>query len=60
MQKREQKAKVQFSCSVVSNSLRPQTAARQALLSITNSQSLLKLMPIKSVVGSAKATFHLQ
>ena len=60
MQKREQKAKVQFSVSVVSDSLWPQTAARQASLSITNSQSLFKLMSIKSVMGSAKASFHLQ
>ena len=30
----------------------PWTAARQASLSITNSQSLLKLMPIKSVMPS--------
>ena len=33
----------QFSCSVVSDSATPWTAARQASLSITNSQSLLKL-----------------
>ena len=31
----------------------PWTAARQASLSITNSQSLLKLMPIKSVMPSS-------
>ena len=44
---------VQFSCSVVSDSLRPPwTAACQASLSITNSQSLLKLMSIESVVPS--------
>ena len=36
---------VQFSCSVMSDSATPGTAARQASLSITNSQSLLKLMP---------------
>ena len=30
----------------------PRTAARQASLSVTNSQSLLKLMPIKSVMPS--------
>ena len=35
---------VQFSRSVVSDSATPWTAARQASLSITNSQSLLKLM----------------
>ena len=44
---------VQFSHSVMSNSLRPPwTAARQASLSITNSQSFLKLMSIKSVMPS--------
>ena len=40
---------VQFSCSVMSDSATPWTAARQASLSITNSRSLLKLMPIESV-----------
>ena len=42
---------IQFSHSVVSDSLQPHgqwTAACQASLSITNSQSLLKLMSIKS------------
>ena len=39
---------VQFSCSVVSDSTL-WTAARQASLSITNSQSLLKLMSIESI-----------
>ena len=43
---------VQFSCSVVSDSLTPWTEARQASLSITNSQSLLKVMSIKSVTPS--------
>jgi len=45
---------VQFSCSVMSDSLQPHglTAARQASLSINNSQSLLKLMSIKSVMPS--------
>ena len=44
---------VQFSRSVVSNSLQPPwTAACQASLSITNSQSLLKLVSIKSVMLS--------
>ena len=43
---------VQFSCSVVSDSVTPWTAACQASLSITNSQSLLKLMSIKSVMPS--------
>ena len=35
---------VQFSCSGMSNSVNPGTAARLASLSITNSQKLLKLM----------------
>ena len=40
---------VQFSCSIVSDSLRPHgIATHQASLSITNSRSLLKLMPIES------------
>ena len=43
---------VQFSRSVVSNSETPWTAACQASLSITNSQSLLKLMSIESVMPS--------
>ena len=43
---------VQFSLSVVSDSATPWTAARQASLSITNSQSLLKLMFIESVMPS--------
>ena len=42
-------ASVQFSHSVVSDSETPWTAARQASWSITNSQSLLKLMSIESV-----------
>ena len=37
---------LQFSCSVVSNSVTPWTAARQASLSITNAWCLLKLMSI--------------
>ena len=41
---------VQFSCSVMINSVAPWTAARQASLSITNSRSLLKLMSIESVM----------
>ena len=44
---------VQFSCSVMSDSLRPWTAALQASLSITNSQGLLKLMSIESVIPSS-------
>ena len=43
----------QSSCSVVSESLRPPwTAACQTSLSITNSRSLLKLVPIESVMPS--------
>ena len=42
----------QFSCSVMSDSATPWTAARQASLSITNSQSLLKLMSIELVIPS--------
>ena len=42
-----------FSCSVMSDSLRPScTAAHQASLSITKSQSLLKLISIESVMPS--------
>ena len=43
---------VQFSLSVVSDFATLWTAARQASLSITNSQSLLKLMSIESVMPS--------
>ena len=43
---------VQFSHSVMSDSATPWTAASQASLSIINSQSLLKLMSIKSVMPS--------
>ena len=43
---------VQFSHSVVSNSVTAWTAARQASLSITNSRSLLKLMSVESVMSS--------
>ena len=42
----------QFSRSVMSDSAIPWTAARQASLSITNSQSLLKLMSIELVMPS--------
>ena len=43
----------QFSCSVVSDSfLTPWTAACQASPSVTNSQSLLKLVSIESVMPS--------
>ena len=43
---------VQFSHSVVSNSVTPWTAAHQASLSITNSLSVLKLMSVESVMPS--------
>ena len=43
---------VQFSHSVVSDSATPWTAAHQASLLITNSQSLLQLMSIASVMPS--------
>ena len=44
---------VQFSCSVMSNSLETSWAAAcQASLSITNSRSLLKLMSVESVMPS--------
>ena len=43
---------VQFSCSVLSDSLWLWTAACQTSLSITNSQSLLRLMSIESVMPS--------
>ena len=43
---------VKFSGSVVSDSVISWTVARQASLSITSSQSLLKLMSIKSVMPS--------
>ena len=43
---------VQFSCSVVSDSATPRTAACQAFLSITNSWSPPKPMSIKSVKPS--------
>ena len=43
---------VQFSCSVVSDSVTPWTAAHQASLFITKSQSLPKLMSIESVMPS--------
>ena len=41
-----------FSCSVVSDFVKPWTAASQASLSFTISQSLLKLMSIESVMTS--------
>ena len=45
-------AAVQFSCSVMSNSATPLTAAHQTSVPFTISQSLLKLMSIKSVMPS--------
>ena len=47
-----QSTKFKVSCSVVSDSATPWTAARQTSLSITNSRSLLKLMSIESVMPS--------
>ena len=47
------KGSVQFSRSVMSNSATPWITVRQASLSITNSQSLLKLMSFKSVMPSS-------
>ena len=47
----------QFSCSVVSDSALPCNAARQASLSIINSQSLIKNMSIKSVIPSNNLIF---
>ena len=44
---------VQFSGSVMSDSVTPWIAAYQASLSITNSQSLLKLMPMELVMSSS-------
>ena len=43
---------VQFSCSVMSNSATPGSAARQASLSITDSRRLLRLMSIELVMPS--------
>ena len=48
---------VQFSCSVVSDSVTPWTVARQASLSVTNSWSLLKLMSIELVMPSNHLIF---
>ena len=46
-----------FSCSVVSDSATPWTAARQASLSITNCRSLHKLTSIKLVMPSNHLIF---
>ena len=49
---------VQFSCSVMSHSLRPHGLQHaRASLSITNSQSLLKLMSIESMMPSNHLIF---
>ena len=52
--RRQMVSSVQFSCSVMSDSFQPHglAAACQASLSITNSQNLLKLMSIESVMPS--------
>ena len=47
---------VQFSHSVVSHSATPWIAARQASLSITNSQSSLRLMSIESMMPPSHLT----
>ena len=47
------KNSVQFSCSVVSDSVTPWTATRQASLSITISRSSFKLMSITLVMPSS-------
>ena len=49
---------VQFSCSVMSDSVTPWTAVCQASLSITNSWNLLKLMSIESVIPSSQLIFY--
>ena len=49
---------VQFSCSLVSYSVTPWTAARQASLSITNSWSPPKPMSIVSVMPSNHLILH--
>ena len=48
---------VQFSCSVVSNTLWPHGLQLATSLSITNSSSLLKLMSIESVMTSNHLIF---
>ena len=52
LEKNRNTTSVQFSHSVMSDSATPWTAACQAFLSITNSQSLLKPMSIESVMPS--------
>ena len=52
------KSSVQFSCSVMSDSLQPHGLQHaQASLSITNSQNLLKLLSIESVMPSNHLIF---
>ena len=48
---------VQFSHSVMSDSVTPWTAACQTSLSITNSRSLLKLISIESMMSSSVVPF---
>ena len=48
---------VQFSRSVMSDSVTPWTAACQTSLSITNSRSLLKLISIESMMSSSVVPF---
>ena len=48
---------IQFSCSVMSDSVTPWIAARQASRSITNSQSSLRLTSIESVMPSSHLIF---
>ena len=50
---------VQFSHSVMSDSVTPWTAAHQASLSIASSWSLLKLMSVESVMPSNHLILHL-
>ena len=52
MTKSQLTSSVQFSCSVMCDSVTPWTAAHQASLPITNAQSLLKLMSIQKVMPS--------
>ena len=54
---KESFSSVQFSHSVISDSATPWTTARQATLSITNSQSSLKLISIESMMPSSHLIF---
>ena len=49
---------VQFSCSVMSDSVTPWTVAHQASLSITNSRSSLRLTSIESVMPSSRLILY--